>query len=432
MMELIKGKAFFNNRTFNLARYSEKYLFLLIAFVGVASSFFFRTSLKNLPYQFGIDSIGLFIPPFLTGIYMFFSGFRNGFTNAVLVKAIILFAIQLMPLSDLLFRVVLPNPGEDFARNLAYARNMIANNTLWGGDKIAYPDEGYAFITQPGYRYFIALEMLLFKNLYRIVSVVNILFFIIALFFSLKSLSSSLTNSRFRLLLLFFLVFTIPYATKNILMGLSEWLMVSILMLSVYFFKVRNSTFIAIVLLALVPFIRQNTLPSVVILGFWIIYNSKNRLLAGFLFFIFLMLPFYHNLFYAGEWRFFVSIYHWPFLSYESPSKYIESSGINYSHITSNLLHYFGIHIRGNGHVDFLEEAFAFLFPFIFIYFFIQKKYFSGYLRILFLMITLGVIIPTIFFATDFYPRFEFVCVYFAVAAFLFLYQQKKTDFREK
>ena len=43
--------------------------------------------------------------------------------------AILLFVITILPFSDLLFRVVLPNPGEDFARNLAYAKNMIENHT---------------------------------------------------------------------------------------------------------------------------------------------------------------------------------------------------------------------------------------------------------------------------------------------------------------
>ncbi len=424
-MKRMKNNIFLQNKKQDIKRYSEEYLFLSIAIVGVASSFYFRTNLKMLPYQFGIESIGLFIPPFLTGIYMVFAGLRNGFTNAVLFRVIVLFVTQLIPFSDLLLRVILPNPGEDFARNLIYAKNMITNHTLWGGDKLLYNDEGNAFITQPGYRYFIAFEALLFKQLYRFVSIINILIFIISLFFFLRAVDVSIPKSKFRWVLLFFLVFTIPYATKNILMGLSEWLMVSVLMFSVYFLSVRKLVFISILLLALVPFIRQNTLPSVILLAAWVVLMSKQKLLPSLLFVIVLLLPVYHNLYYAGEWRFFISVYHWPFLNYESPSKYVQPSGFNFMHIVNNLLHYSGIHIKGNGVIDFLEEAFIFLLPFVFIYVFILQKYFSGYLRLFYLMVTLGAILPTVFFATDFYPRFEFVCVYFAVAAFLFLYEGK-------
>lgn len=400
---------------------NEKYVFLSLLTVGISSSYFLYPYAKGYPYQFGPQMIGLFVPPFLTGLYLFYFFYLNGLNKIVLLKATLLFFLQLLPFYPLFFIEVSPFPGEDFARNFAYAQNMIRNQTLWGGDKIAYPDEGYTFITQPGYRYFITLEMLLFKKLYRIVSVINILFFIIALFFFLKSVTGSFLNSRFKLLLAAFLVLTIPYATKNILMGLSEWFMVSILMLSVYFFKICKWSLLSVVLLALVPFIRQNTLPSVLLLAGWIVFNSKQKILLILSFLIVLMLPLYHNLYYAGEWRFFVSIYHWPFLSYESSLKDSESSGVNYMLIISNLLHYFGIHIRGDGSIDFLEEAFAFLFPFLFICFFIQKYFFSGYLRLLFLMITLGIIGPTVFFATDFYPRFEFVCVFWTLSAFTFL-----------
>ncbi len=406
----------------------EKYLFLLLLVTGITCSFILYPNAKHYPYQFGKQMIGLFIPPFLTGLYFFYSFCQEELDKTVLYKAIALFFLQLIPFFPLFFQETTPNPGEDFARNLAYAQNMIASCTLWGGDKIAYPDEGNAFVTQPGYRYFIALEMFLFKKLYRIVSVANILFFLISLFFFLKAIAVSMPKSRFKSLLLLVVVLTIPYATKNVLMGLSEWFMVSILMLSAYFFKVRPITFLSIVLLALVPFIRQNTLPSIVLLAAWVIFNSKQKLLLSLLFLTILMLPLYHNLYYAGEWHFFVSIYHWPFLNYNSQLKNIEPTGINYQGVFNNLLHYAGVHIKNNRSIDFLEEAFAFLIPFIFIYFVIQKKYFSGYSRILFLIITLGVIIPTIFFATDFYPRFEFVCVFFAIATFAFLKKNGSVD----
>lgn len=178
-------------------------------------------------------------------------------------------------------------------------------------------------------------------------------------------------------------------------------------------------------LLALVCFIRQNTLPAVLLLTAWIIMANKNKMLLLFLFLLVLLLPVYHNLYFAREWRFFVSIYHWPFLSYESPSKYVSSSGFNHVHVFSNLLHYLGVHVRSDGSVDFLEESFIFLLPFIFMYYKIQKVFFWGHKWFFYMMVTLSIILPTVFFATDFYPRFEFVCVYFVLAAFFYLYSRK-------
>lgn len=404
-----------------LAKVSDVKIFWLFAFAGFVSSLILRSYLKTLPYQFGVEALGLFVPPFLAALYMAISGVKNGFSNGLLLRVIALYFIQIIPFGNLLFQIILPNPGEDFARNFAYAQNMIDQLTLWGGDKIAYPDEGNAFITQPGYRYFIALELVLFRNLYRFVSVLNALLFVVSLFFFMKAVFASLGKSLFMVLLLFFLVMTVPYAVKNILMGLNEWFMVVLLMLSVYFFKARSAVILSIVFLALVPFIRQNTLPAVLLIALWLVMGYKNKLLNAGLFLFVLLLPVYHNLYYAGEWRFFASIHQWPFLSYATPSKYEPAIGINYMKVVNNLLHYTAIHIRGDKSIDLMEEAFCFLWMFPFIYYSMQKKYFTGFYKWFFLIVTLGVIIPTFFIATHFYPRFEFVCVFWALSAFIFL-----------
>lgn len=407
-----------------LAKLSERNLFWFLALTGILSAVFFRSLLAALPYQFGIEAAGLFVPPFLASLYMAICGSRRGFTNGLLLKTVALFCIQLIPFGHLLIAVVLPNPGEDFARNFAYAQNMIAHNTLWGGDKIAYPDEGNAFITQPGQRYFIALELIMFKHLYRFVSVFNALIFVVSLFYFMKAVYVSLEKSLFRSVLLFFLVLTVPYAVKNIMMGLNEWLMITFLMLSVYFTRVRNAVIAALVFLALVPFIRQNSLPSVLLIACWIILNCDKKLFAAILFLLVLLLPVYHNLYYAGEWRYFASIHQWPFLSYATPSKYEPSIGINYMKVINNVLHYTGIHIRANNSIDIMEESLGFLWLFPFVYYFMQKKYFTGWFRLFFLTITLAMILPTFFIATHFYPRFEFVCIFWVLAAFVFLVNQ--------
>jgi hypothetical protein len=418
---MVKISQYLKYIDFISAKIPDRIIFTLFAFVGATTSLILRPHLNDFRYQFGIETIGFFVPPFLTGSYMAICGFRNGFSKKLLFTTILIFLLQIVPFGGTLFQAILPNPGEDFARNFAYAQNMITQRTLWGGDKIAYPDEGYAFITQPGHRYFIAFELIIFKDLYRFVGLINILIFIVSLFFFMKSIVLTLGKSLFTGVLLFFLAMTVPYAVKNILMGLNEWLMVILLMLGIYFQKVRKSVILAIIFLALVPFVRQNTLPSVILIAGWIVVGSKNKLLVAVFFLVILMLPLYHNLYYAGEWRFFASIHQWPFLYYSTPSKYEPAIGVNYMKVINNVLHYAGIHVKGDKSIDLIEEACCFLWMFPGVFFYIQKKYFFGFKRLYFLIIAFGMIIPTFFIATHFYPRFEFVCIYITLAAFVSL-----------
>ena len=74
-----------------LAKSSDLKVFWVFAFTGFASSLILRSYLKALPYQFGVEALGLFVPPFITSLYMAISGLKNGFSNRVLVKVIILY-----------------------------------------------------------------------------------------------------------------------------------------------------------------------------------------------------------------------------------------------------------------------------------------------------------------------------------------------------
>lgn len=388
----------------------EQSVFLLLMIVGITSSFFLYPYAKGYPYQFGPQMLGLFIPPFLTALYLFYFFYLNQLSRIVLLKAASLFFLQLIPFYPLFLLETAPFPGEDLARNMIYAKNMLANRTLWGGDELLFDVSSKSFITQPGYRYFVALELLIFQKLYRFVSILNLTGVLAGIYLYYRVISDGVSNQKVKMLLALAALFSVPYATKNVLMGLSEWLTVLLLVLSVYFLVKKKSIALAVMLLALVVFIRQNLLPPVILLTCIIIISNNNKLRNSLLFLSLLLLPVYHNLFYQQEFRFFISIFNYPFLRYSH--NHLPAIGINYYLLLNNVLHYCGIHIR-QGRIDFIEESFPFLLLFIYSFIYVLRKFFSGMMRLLFLLVMGSVIVPTIILATDFYPRFEFIVLYF-------------------
>jgi hypothetical protein len=407
-------------------RYFTGILFAFFAIAGILSSFLLKENLNSLPFQFGKEALGLFIPPFLTVVFMYAAGLKHQFSAKILWLSLLLFAIQLLPFGSLLFEVVQPNPKEDFERYMQYAQNMITENTLWGGDEIRLPGRGKSYITQPGYRYFVALELLLFQNLYRFVSILNTGIFLTAVFYLFKIIHRTVIPAKLQQLISLLVLLIIPYAVKNILMGLTEWFVIVFLIGSLWFFFVRKNVLVAIVVLAFIPFIRQNLLPPVLVLLFLFSFNSKEKWKAYLLFMLILLLPVYHNLYYAGEFRFFTSIFKWPFLKYENET----ASGFHFFKLFNNLFHYVGIDISKK--TDFLEESFLFLWLFVGLYFYMSRFLQNNKMRLLYFAITIfTVLLPSLLLATDFYPRFEFVNVYFVLAFFLVLYQmqtQQQTD----
>lgn len=404
----------------------EKVLWGCLLLTGTGCSLLFRNRLASLPYQFGKEAIGLFIPTFLTAIFIYLAGRREQFSNRILWLSLFLFLIQLLPFGSLLFEVVQPNPQEDFERYVQYAQNMIDQGTLWGGDEIRFPDRGKAYITQPGYRYFVAAELLIFGKLYRYVSIVNLMFFLIAFFYLVKFIPKIIEHKKLQSLTSIFVMLTVPYATKNILMGLTEWLVIVLLVCCLWLYHSKK-LFPTIIILAFIPFIRQNLLPPVFVLLLLLCFQQQTKWKLYLLFTFILLLPVYHNLYYAGEFRFFTSIFKWPFIKYSiNPS----AASFDFFKLLNNLLHYVGFDISKKP--DFLEESFLFLLLFIGLYFYWGRFLQNRQLRFLYYVITaVTVLIPSLLLATDFYPRFEFVNVYFVLAFFLVLYHiqtQQKTD----
>lgn len=407
---------------------AKKYLslrntFIFFSVMGSTLVLLFSRQNQPLAHQFGYEAIPFFFPPLIVTLFFSIHGEAAGFNRKLLFTSILLFFLLCIPVWDQLFKTVQPNKEDDFEKTVTYAQNMIQNKTLWGGDQLIFKKEGRSFVMQPGFRYFVALEIWICNGLYRIISIINLLLFTISLFILQKTIAHVIKHKKIKQWLYALMLISVPYAAKNILMGLSEWLAILLLILSLYFYFYRNHLLLSVVFLAFIPFIRQNTLPTVVFIYIMYMLKSGARLLYLTIFLLILFLPVYHNLYYAGEWRFFTRIFEWPFLQYDKAGTINRPIGISLHHIGNNFLHYLGVDIK-KGKIDFLEESFLFLWLFLFMF------YYSGRLvqlisnKLLYYTITITfIILPGLLLATDYYPRFEFVNIYLIIAVFLLIYQ---------
>lgn len=385
--------------------------------VGTIGAFFGYRLLDHYSYNAGKNLAGVFLPPLLTIAYFSYVGFRYGLNTSVLVKTCLLYCVLVMPYSPLFLQSFRPTGEDDFARYYLYAKNMFDNHTLWGGDKLFFKDAGYHYVTQPGYRYFIYLELLLFRDLYRYVSFINIGLYVLAVYYFNKAVYLAVESRKYQLCIVVLVLLLSPYIIKNLLMGLPEWLTVTLLMTICYLYVIPRNRLLSIFLLGLVPFLRQNLLIAAICLFGWILLNNRKKAVMVILFMLPLLLPVYHNLYYAKEWRFFVDVFQLPFLTYDNTQS---TSGINYSLILSNVIHYTGFDYD-TGRLIFSPLAAVFL-PFATVMFFqfilvlptLKEKIF-------FILTTMSAVAPIILFGNAYYPRFEVVNVAVMIATFVLI-----------
>jgi len=418
-IEMISLKAFINY-WFNGK--DDLLLFCLYCVTGIAASVFGARLLDSFEYNFGKNVAGLFIPPLFCVFFLSYSAYRYHLHSKVLIKTLLLYCFQILPYVPLFLQAFRPTGEDDFYRYYLYAKNMVDNHTLWGGDQLFFEQAGYHYVTQPGYRYFIYLELVAFKDLYRFVPFINIGLYIIVVYLFQKAVFQTINSNKLKLAILILILLFTPYIIKNLLMGLPEWFTILLLMYTCYLYLVPKKRLLCVFVLGLVPFFRQNLLIAVVLLFVWMLWNNRKWSVMTALFLLPLMLPLYHNLYFAGEWRFFVDIFQLPFLNYEAGNDKVSS--INYSLLLSNIIHYFGFDLE-NGRIVFSMIAALFLpFATVLYFYFIKQLHMAQY-RLLFVIITTSAIAPVILFGNAYYPRFEVVNVAIALISFLLLYAKQ-------
>jgi hypothetical protein len=394
---------------------NELWLISVICFSGLLSAVYFFPLLDHYPYNSGPNLLAAYLPLFLSVCYLVVMSYRFKTDKKILVKTFLLYFILIAPYTPLMLQVFKPTFGDDFHRYYTYARFMIDHKTLYGGDSLAFPGMGRYYLTQPGYRYFIAGELVLFRDLFRFVQFINLALLLLGIFFFIQVLTNQSTKHSTWILLII-LLFT-PYAIKNTLMGLSEWFTAFLLMLATWLYVMKRSAAAAIFVLALVPFFRQNLLIAILLIALYIFLQNRNKWALLPCFLVPILLPLYHNLYFAGEWRFLVKLHAVPLFNSSS------SVAFNTAVIGKNLFRLVGLEITER-QVRFDWMAFAFL-PLALFMMIPLTRSLSKRWRWYFILMALAALLPGLFLGKDYYPRFEFMSIVVILTGYKFFISSK-------
>lgn len=277
-------------------------LFVALTVVGVGAGLLLKGPLYDDPHALGLHTISL-LGPFV-GAMTFAVGacLLERLNRRSTVATVALFLVLCLPFVDLLASPIVHLDGDDSYRYSVYAHNMLEARTVWGGDGLLH-DVPY-YVDQPGYRYYLAATIAVLGGEHRGLQ----LFDMGVLLIGTLALLAALTRTGDRTVLVALSVFLLgasPYAAKNVLYGYTEWFTVLLFMLFVAQ-SLRARWIAATILIALVPFVRQNLLPvSVLLAGVLVLSTRRYWLAVPYL--ACLGLPLYHNLYYADRFQLLVT-----------------------------------------------------------------------------------------------------------------------------
>ncbi|MFZ0486193.1 MAG: hypothetical protein WAL83_04285 [Arenicellales bacterium] len=266
---------------------------------GALAIWLLKPSLSSSDQALGPHTAALFVP-FAAGLVALARyAWRRGPGNGMPATPLVVFVLLSTLFLKVLFQPIAHYRGDDPWRYSVYAHNMLDEGTLWGSDGVYYKHGQKAFVDQPGYRYYLAATIWLSGGENRLTQILSLLLLLTVLTLGVSTLTRFDTSlSRYATLIL---MLSAPYAAKNVVQGLSEWLAVSLAILYVAALT-RDRHILAIALLALVPFVRQNLIPIAVALAAIQVAVTRRYVLA-LPFAALFLLPVYHNLYYAGDFR---------------------------------------------------------------------------------------------------------------------------------
>ena len=209
------------------------------------------------------------------------------------------------------------------------------------------------------------------------------------------------------------------------MMCLTEWLAITLFILFSCAY-LKNKKILAVCLLALVPFIRQNLLIASLLIFFWLLTQWPNWWKYAVCYFLLLLLPVYHNLYYAGELKFLSTYYN------KEGYLVLESGSSLFYQISKTVLYkvfsYTGISLTTK---NFWANALSVVcIPFGTFLYIRCIRYLKGKSRQLFLAVTLSVILPTLILGGNaYYPRFEWTNLMIAFLFYEIVVSKKPGEF---
>ncbi|SRR5579871_407255 len=404
----------------NEKSYGKNYYALAITLGALAfiSGLYFSKNLLNYASAFGFPVIGLFALPFFSLLFIVVVAWKKqSVCSRHLMMAALIFLLGVLPFSKSLFQDIHYNWWDDGNRYSVCAHNMIDNHTLYGGDKLVTGTHRNRYAFQAGYRYFLALEFLIFQHEDRLLQIINIFLWCIIAGTLIRALQNlAINESLFRIILIFLFGASI-YATKNILMGLSEWFCV-LLLLIYAICTIQKKIILSIVFLALAVFVRQNQIFCALLLFLLSIIQTNKKISGVLIFIAVLLLPLYHNLYFDHSWSFFPD--------YNSYALYFipETTG-NQAHdfllmLGNTLMRYLGFDWQRN----FMANFFGIIFiPCGVIMAIMMFRYLRGTHKAFFIACILFALASSFVLNWAYFPRFEFINLFFVLTGFILLWQ---------
>ena len=282
------------------------FLFLIFAALGYIFSLQYTDEISKNTGYFGPFVFGLFIPLISAIFFLLTTALRPTTLNwLIIILTLLVFIISALPFLSMLHNAIIYPELDDGYRYSSSAHYMVDHKTLWGADGIVLKNESIRhYVFNPGYRYFLTLEILIFGNETRGSQLLNLFIWVFITGFFVRQITIFFQGGSEKYLALLFIAGTSIYATKNILMNLSEWLCVIWLILF-FLGYINNKIIPAVIFLGLLVFTRQNLLfASLLLLLFTLKGKNIKHLTACLsLYILLLSLPLLHNLYYAGKWQ---------------------------------------------------------------------------------------------------------------------------------
>ena len=401
----------------NLYYYVIAFLICALSFSGV---FYFRTGLIAYPWAFGPKVFVLFIPPLLSTSFLIIVALKQKLVARDLLISSAMFFICLSPLGKNFFQDIQYFKQDDGYRYSLCAHNMVNKKTLIGGDLLFVGNyvHNNRFVFQAGYRYFLALELILLHHENRLLQIINLFLWCVTIFELIRLLQDLFLPAFLFNMILFFVFGASLYAFKNILMGLSEWLCVLFLLLFLIFL-IRKKIIPAVIFLALMVFVRQNQLPVVLLFLLLALFQKKNKALPVLVFAAVLLLPVYHNLYYDHSFAFFHDYGNYLDLIPSTTGNVIEDMLIM---IRNTSVHYLGFDLYRSITSNFFGFAFI---PMAMIMVVFMYKELNSLNKKVFMLCIVLCLSTSVILNHAYFPRFEFVNFFSILSGFTILWQMQ-------
>lgn len=275
-------------------------LLVLATFVGGTGIILLKSQLGSDPHALGLHTLSMFIPLACCGLLIACNIVTAQLSDWRLAGIALVYIVLALLFYDYFFASLEHYTNDDPDRHSRYAHKIIEKGTLFGWDSLRWGEDVRHYVDQPGYRYYLAGMITLLGGEHRLLQLTSMFLYLSALLFFLREAGRNCASQQL-LWIGIFLAVALPYAAKNVIQGLSEWLAVALMLLYAAFY-LRRQYLPAVVAIALAPFVRQNLLLVSVVMGVVsILASGRYRLAVPYL--LVVLLPVYHNLYYAGELR---------------------------------------------------------------------------------------------------------------------------------